>query len=58
LPKTLEVEVVMEGYAMDSHNNVGLHIRGMLWAQPVPMEFLLRSRIDLEEGRFVIEEKT
>jgi type VI secretion system protein ImpF len=29
----------------------------MLWAQPVPMEFLLRSRIDLEEGRFVVEEK-
>jgi type VI secretion system protein ImpF len=57
LPKTLEVEVVMEGYAMDSHNNIGLHIRGMLWAQPVPMEFLLRSRIDLEEGRFVVEEK-
>ena len=25
----------------------GLEIRGMLWAQPVPMEFLLRSRIDL-----------
>lgn len=58
LPKTLEVEVVMEGYAMDSHNHVGLLIRGMLWAQPVPMEFLLRSRIDLEEGRFLIEAKT
>jgi type VI secretion system protein ImpF len=56
LPKTLEVEVVMEGYAMDSHNRVGLMIRGMLWAQPVPLEFLMRSRIDLEEGRFIIED--
>jgi type VI secretion system protein ImpF len=35
---------------------VGLEIRGMLWAQPVPMEFLLRSRIDLEEGRFTMED--
>jgi type VI secretion system protein ImpF len=56
LPRTLEVEVVMEGYAMDSHNRVGLMIRGMLWAQPVPLEFLMRSRIDLEEGRFVVED--
>ena len=57
LPRTLEVEVVLDGYAMDSHNQAGLMIRGMLWAQPVPLEFLMRSRIDLEEGRFLVEEK-
>ncbi len=57
LPRTLEVEVVLDGYAMDSHNQAGLTIRGMLWAQPVPLEFLMRSRIDLEEGRFLVEEK-
>jgi type VI secretion system protein ImpF len=56
LPNTLEVEVVLEGYAMDSHNRVGLMIRGMLWAQPVPLEFLMRSRIDLEEGRFLVDD--
>jgi type VI secretion system protein ImpF len=58
LPKTLDVEVVLDSYVLDSHNRVGLVIKGMLWAQPVPLEFLLRSRIDLEEGRFVVEEKT
>ena len=57
LPRTLEVEVVLDGYAMDSHNQAGLTIRGMLWAQPVPLEFLMGSRIDLEEGRFLVEEK-
>ena len=56
LPHTLEVEIVLDGYALESHNRVGLEIRGMLWAQPVPMEFLLRSRIDLEEGRFTMED--
>lgn len=56
LQNTLQVDVVQEGYAMDSHNRVGLTIKGMLWAQPVPMEFLMRSRIDLEEGRFSIED--
>jgi type VI secretion system protein ImpF len=58
LPLTLEIEIVLEGYAMDSHNRVGLTIKGMLWAQPVPMEFLMRSRIDLEEGRFMVEDIT
>jgi type VI secretion system protein ImpF len=56
LPDSLHVELVMEGSALDSHNRIGLRIQGMLWAQPVPLEFLLRSRIDLEEGRIEIEE--
>jgi type VI secretion system protein ImpF len=56
LPRTLEVELVMESSALDSHNRIGLSIRGMLWAQPVPLEFLMRSRIDLEEGRIEIED--
>jgi len=58
LPRTLEVELVMESSALDSHNRIGLQIRGMLWAQPVPLEFLMRSRIDLEEGRIEIEDMT
>ncbi|CAN5717598.1 type VI secretion system baseplate subunit TssE [soil metagenome] len=56
LPRTLEVELVMEGSALETHNRIGLQIRGMLWAQPVPLEFLMRSRIDLEEGRIDVEE--
>ena len=56
LARTLEVEIVLESHALDAHNRVGLEIRGMLWAQPVPLEFLLRSRIDLEEGRFTMED--
>ena len=55
LPRTLEVELIMEGSALDSHNCIALQVRGMLWAQPVPLEFLLRSRIDLEEGRIEVD---
>jgi type VI secretion system protein ImpF len=58
LPRTLEVELVMEGSALESHNRIGLQIRGMLWAQPVPLEFLMRSRIDLEEGRIEVQDIT
>lgn len=56
LAHTLEVEMVMDGPVLDAHNRVGLVIRGMLWAQPVPLEFLMRSKIDLEEGRFMLED--
>jgi len=55
LSQTLEVELVMDGPVLESHNCVGLQIRGTLWAQPVPLEFLMRSRIDLGEGRIEIE---
>ena len=56
LPKTLEVELVSEQTSMNAHNRVSLLLRGMLWAQPIPIEFLLRSRIDLEEGRITVED--
>ena len=56
LPDTLSVELVMDGPVLDTHNRVGLSIRGMLWAQPVPLEFLMRSKVDLEEGRFMLED--
>jgi type VI secretion system protein ImpF len=44
----------MEGSALDSHNSIGLQIRGMLWAQPVPLELLVRTEIDLETGKVEI----
>jgi len=55
LRHTLEVELTMDGSALDSHNCIELTVRGMLWAQPVPLEFLMRSRIDLEEGRVDVQ---
>jgi type VI secretion system protein ImpF len=51
LADTLEIQAVMEASVLDSHNCLSLNVRGMLWAQPVPIEFLMRSQIDLEEGR-------
>ena len=58
LPKTLDVELVFDRYILDSHNRMGLYIRGMLWAQPTPVEFLLRTRLDLEAGRIALEDLT
>jgi type VI secretion system protein ImpF len=54
LPGTLQVRAVVELSALDHHNVVGIEIHGQLWAQPVPLELLLRTEIDLETGRVEI----
>jgi len=41
----------LETDAMDHHNVIGVQITGQLWAQPLPLELLLRTEIDLETGQ-------
>jgi type VI secretion system protein ImpF len=50
LPGTLQVRAVLEASALDHHNVIGVEIQGQLWAQPVPLELLVRTEIDLETG--------
>jgi type VI secretion system protein ImpF len=54
LPQTLEVRALAIQSALDHHNVVGVQIAGELWAQPVPLELLVRTEIDLETGRVEI----
>jgi len=51
LPETLEVKALVEFSGLDHHNVIGVQIHGQLWAQPVPLELLIRTEIDLETGR-------
>ena len=51
LPETLEVKTLVEISALDHHNVIGIEIHGQLWAQPVPIELLIRTEIDLETGK-------
>ncbi len=44
----------MEAGDLDHHNVIGVEIRGQLWAQPVPLELLVRTEIDLETGKVEI----
>jgi len=50
LPSTLEIKTLIESGQLDHHNVIGVEIRAHLWAQPVPLEFLVRTEIDLETG--------
>jgi type VI secretion system protein ImpF len=54
LPETLDVKALLEPGALDHHNVIGVEIHGQLWAQPVPIDLLVRTEIDLETGKVQI----
>jgi type VI secretion system protein ImpF len=56
LPATLEVKAIVHANEVSRHNVVGIQIQGHLWAQPVPLDLLLRTEIDLETGKVEIED--
>ena len=51
LKDTLSVRAIEASSVLDTHNMVEFEIRGHLWAQPVPLEILLRTQLDLEAGQ-------
>ena len=56
LPDSVSVKAELEGDALDHHNVISLRIAGLLWAQPVPIELLLRTQFDLESGQNRVDE--
>ena len=54
LADTLQVRAIEWSDLMASHNIIEFEIRGFLWAQPVPLELLLRTRLDLEAGQVTV----
>jgi type VI secretion system protein ImpF len=56
LAETLHVEALHNDEQADHHNQIGFRISGQMWAQPVPLELLLHTNIDLETGRVEIRE--
>jgi type VI secretion system protein ImpF len=54
LPESLRVRTIVSETQLDQHNVISVQIEGFLWAQPVPLELLLRTEVDLETGRVEI----
>jgi type VI secretion system protein ImpF len=54
LAESLQVTALVQDDDVDRHNVIGVEIRGQLWAQPVPLELLVRTQIDLETGKVEI----
>jgi type VI secretion system protein ImpF len=55
-PSSLQVEALVGEDQLDHHNVVSVQIRGQLWSQPVPIELLLRTELDLESGEVEIRD--
>ena len=55
-PASLEVVALATDLQLDRHNVISVQIRGNLWAQPVPLELLLRTDVDLETGLMEIRD--
>jgi type VI secretion system protein ImpF len=56
LASTLRVEALLSDAQIGQHNQISFRISGQLWAQPVPLELLLHTDIDLETGRVDVRE--
>jgi type VI secretion system protein ImpF len=56
LGDTLEVRAVEFDNVLETHNVIEFEIRGFLWAQPVPLELLLRTQLDLEVGQVLVRD--
>lgn len=56
LPATLRVTTLLEPGELDHHNVIGVQIQGQLWAQPIPLEFVVRTEFDLETGKVRIDD--
>lgn len=58
LAGSLKVEAVLSERQLDHHNQISFRISGQVWAQPIPLELLLQTEIDLETGSVEIKDLT
>ncbi|MBL0419616.1 type VI secretion system baseplate subunit TssE [Ramlibacter sp. AW1] len=56
LPHTVQVEALLSDEPMDWHNQLSFRISAQMWAQPVPLELLLQTDLDLETGEFEVRD--
>jgi type VI secretion system protein ImpF len=54
--ETLSVRAIEADDVLSTHNVIEFEIRGLLWAQPVPLEMLLRTQLDLEAGKVEVRD--
>ncbi|MGC3987164.1 MAG: type VI secretion system baseplate subunit TssE [Pseudorhodoferax sp.] len=56
LADSLQVRAVEPSSVLDTHNVIEFEISGHLWSQPVPLEILLRTQMDLEAGQVEVRD--
>jgi len=58
MAETLQVKALDAASVLDTHNVIEFEISGFVWAQPVPLELLLRTQLDLEAGQVELRDAT
>lgn len=58
LHESLHVTALEWSSVLDTHNVIEFEIHGFMWAQPVPLELLLRTQLDLEAGQVEVRDAT
>ena len=53
---SLAVKALDASSMLDTHNVIEFEITGVMWAQPVPLELLLRTQVDLEAGQIQVRD--
>ena len=53
---SLEVKALEASSMLDTHNVIEFELRGFMWAQPVPLELLRRTQVDLEAGQVQVRD--
>lgn len=53
---SLTVKALDASSVLDTHNVIEFEISGLMWAQPVPLELLLRTQVDLEAGQIQVRD--
>ena len=53
---SLSVKAVEAEDVLSTHNVIEFEIHGLMWAQPVPLELLLRTQLDLEAGQVQVHD--
>jgi type VI secretion system protein ImpF len=53
---SLQVKALEASSVLDTHNVIEFEIHGFMWAQPVPLELLLRTQVDLEAGQVEVRD--
>jgi len=56
LADTLVVEALVSEEQLAHHNQISFRINGQVWAQPVPLEMLLQTDINLETGQVMVKD--
>ena len=56
LARSVKVDAVVSEERLDTHNQLSFRISAQLWAQPIPLELLLQTDVDLETGRVEVRD--